>query len=210
MKIPLYKQDGSKAEDITVSDKVFGVEVNEGLMHRILMLQLSNGRIAISHTKTKGEVRGGGKKPYKQKHTGRARQGSTRNPHFVGGGVAFGPRSTRNYTVSASKKERRLALFSALSAKAAQNRIAALESFDADEMKTKVFAEMLKKLPFERKVLFILPQKSEGIMRTSRNIPHVKTLLVNYLNLDDLLKYDDVVFLKEALPKLEEVFTSAN
>lgn len=206
MKIPLYSQDGNKKGEITVPEEVFGQKMNEALVHRILLLQLANKRHPIAHTLTKGEVRGGGKKPYAQKHTGRARQGSSRNPHFRGGGVAFGPRNVQNFHLSASKNERRKALFCALSAKFKDSRIAALEDYITEKPKTKTFAAMLKKLPFEKDILLVLPQKNELVTKSSRNISRVKTLLVNYLNIADLLKYHDVVFFKDALPKLSEIF----
>lgn len=206
MKIPLYSQDGTKTGEVAVSQEIFGHKANKGLIHRILLLQLGNKRRPIAHTLTKGEVRGGGKKPYKQKHTGRARQGSTTNPHHRGGGVAFGPRNTRNFAVRASKNERRGALFGVLSDKFADGRVSALESFESEKPKTKAFAAMLAKLPFEKRILFVLPSKNEIFYKSSRNMPRVKSILVNYLNIDDLLKFQDVVFLKEALPKLEKLF----
>lgn len=206
MKIPLYTQDGTRKGELDASDKIFGHKPNQSLVHKILTMQLSNRRHPIAHTLTKGEIRGGGKKPYKQKHTGRARQGSTRNPHFKGGGVAFGPRNTRNFKLRATKNERRGALFSVLSDKVAAGRIAALEDYTAEKPKTKLFAEMLKKLPFEKKILFVLPAKDEFFSKSSRNIPRVKYILVNYLNVADILSYNDIVFLKDALPKLEEIF----
>lgn len=207
MKITLYTQDGAKKGEIAVSEKIFGVKVNKALIHKMLVMQMSNRRHPIAHTLTKGEVRGGGKKPYAQKHTGNARQGSITNPHFKGGGVAFGPRNVRNFKLRAPKKERRLALFSVLSEKFKDGKISALENFEAEKPKTKVFVQMLKKLPFEKSVLFVLPEKNENIIRCSRNIPTVKTLLVNCLNIADILKYRDVVFFKDSLPKLEEIFS---
>lgn len=207
MKIPLYSQDGAKKGEIAAPEKIFGVKANKALIHKILIRQLSNARHPIAHTLTKGEVRGGGKKPHAQKHTGRARQGSSTNPHMRGGGVAFGPRNVRNFELRAPKKERRLALFGVLSDKLQNGHVAALEGYAAtDPPKTKAFATMLKKLPFEKTVLFVLAGKDGIVTRSSRNISKVKTILVNYLNLDDILKYQDVVFFKEALPKLEEIF----
>lgn len=206
MKFPLYSQEGKQVGTVDGSDAVFGAEVREHLMHKILVMQLSNKRNPIAHTLTKGEVRGGGIKPRPQKHSGRARQGSTRNPHWIGGGVALGPRNDRNFRLRASKNERRTALFSALSAKANDSMIAALEGFESKAPKTKMFNEMLSKLPFEKKVLFVLPEKNDTIYRSARNIPRVKTITVNYLNLADLLSYQNVVFFKEALPKIEEIF----
>jgi large subunit ribosomal protein L4 len=202
MKIPLYSQDGTKKGEIAAPEKIFGVKANKALIHKILIRQLSNSRHPIAHTLTKGEVRGGGKKPHAQKHTGRARQGSITNPHMRGGGVAFGPRNVRNFELRAPKKERRIALFGALSDKLQNGHVAALEGYAADPPKTKTFAAMLKKLPFEKTVLFVLAGKDGMVTRSCRNIPRVKTLLVNYLNLDDILKFRDVVFFKDALEKL--------
>ena len=209
MNIPVYTQDGSKNGEIEAPKSIFEQKVNKALIHKILVMQLANRRHPIAHTLTKGEVRGGGKKPYAQKHTGQARQGSITNPHFRGGGVAFGPRNTRNFKLSAPKHERRNALFGALSEKLSDGRIAALESYDAGEVKTKQFAAMLKKLPFAKSVLFVLPAKNEKVARSSRNIPRVKSIVVNYINLADILKYHDVVFFKEAIPKLEEIFVTS-
>lgn len=209
MKISLYSQNGSKTGDLEVSEKIFGQKVNQALVHRILLLQLSNKRHPIAHTLTKGEVRGGGKKPHKQKHTGWARQGSIRNPHWKGGGVAFGPRNVRNFQLRASKKERRKALFCALSSKYTDGHIAALESYNNEPHKTKIFAAMLKKLPFEKNILFVAPEKNEMFFRSSRNIQRVKTILVNYLNIADILNHHDVIFMKDALAKLEKVFLTS-
>lgn len=206
MKIPLYSQQGAKVGELPVSEKIFGEKENTTLVHRMLILQQANKRSPIAHTLTKGEVRGGGKKPHRQKHTGWARQGSSRNPHFKGGGVAFGPRNVRNFTVAASKKERRKALFSALSSKYKSGAVAALEAFASEKKKTKDFAVMLTKLPFEKNVLFVTPAKDETFTRSSRNIPRVKSVIVNYLNIADILKFNNVVFLKDALPKLETIF----
>lgn len=206
MKIALYKQDGSRSGDVEVSERIFGAEPNENLVHRILLLQQANRRRPIAHTLTKGEVRGGGKKPHKQKHTGWARQGSSRSPHFRGGGVTFGPRSVRNFTLRASKGERRGALFSALSMKCKEGRISALEKFETASPKTKIFTTMLSALPFAKKTLFVLPEKNEVFAKSARNIPRVKTIIVNVLNVEDILTHQDVVFMQDALLKLEEVF----
>lgn len=206
MNIPLYSQDGTKKGDISVPDKIFGRKVNKNLIHKMLVLQLSNKRRPIAHTLTKGEVRGGGRKPYAQKHTGRARQGSVTNPHFIGGGVAFGPRNTRNFKLRASKNERRNALFSVLSAKASEGHVAALEDYKTEKPKTRDFAKMLSNLPFEKRVLFVLPAKNEMFTLSSRNIKRVKSIFINYLNVADILNNRDVVFLKDAIPELEKIF----
>lgn len=207
--ITLYNQQGEKKDDIKVSGKIFGVKFHQDLIHQALVRQHANARLGmIAHTKTKGEVRGGGRKPYRQKGTGRARQGSTRNPHWVGGGVAFGPRNNRNYSQMMPKKQRRLALFSALSEKHRDSNVIALDAYNSEEIKTKAFAEMLKKLPIEKDVLIVLSEKNNVVQRSSRNIPTAKTILVNYLNIADLQKYHTVLFMEDALKKIDELFLS--
>lgn len=204
--VALYNQNGDKQKDVKVSDQIFGAPFNQDLIHQALVRQLSNARLGvIAHTKTRSEVRGGGRKPFRQKGTGRARQGSIRDPHQIGGGVAHGPRNNRNFKKNMPKKQRRLALFSAISAKCEENKIMALDKYEG-EMKTKPFQQMIQKLPIEKDVLIVLPEKNEVIEKSSRNIPKVKTLLVNYLNIADLQKYDSVLFLEPALKKIEEVF----
>ncbi len=208
-KIALYNQNGEKQGDVTVSDKVFGVTFHKDLIHQALVRQLANARVAsIAHTKTKAEVRGGGAKPFRQKGTGRARQGSIRNPHYVGGGVAFGPRNARNFKKEMPKKQRRTALFSALSAKLKDDQIFAIEEYKTDAPKTKAFVEMLQKLPVSDDVLVVLPKKDETLQKSARNVPFAKTILVNYLNIADLQKYRHVMFLKDAIAKLEKTYLS--
>ncbi|HMR01149.1 MAG TPA: 50S ribosomal protein L4 [Candidatus Gracilibacteria bacterium] len=205
-KVALYNQKGDKKGDVTVSDAIFAAKFNEDLIHQALVRQLANARLGmIAHTKTRAEVRGGGRKPFRQKGTGRARQGSTRSPQQIGGGVAHGPRNNRNFKKDMPKKQRRLALFSALSAKLGENKIIALDKYEG-EVKTKPFAEMLKKLPIEKEVLVVVAEKNELIQKSSSNIPFAKSLLVNYLNIADLQKYDTVLFEEAALKKIEEVF----
>lgn len=206
-KVSLYNQLGEKKGEIQVTDTIFSAKFNEDLIHQALVRQLANARVAeITHTKTKSEVRGGGRKPYAQKGTGQARQGSIRNPHFKGGGVSFGPRNNRNYKQMMPKKQRRLALFSALSHKLENNKVIALDKYEADGAKTKKFMEMLHKLPIEKDVLILIPEKNDLVQKSSRNIPFVKTMLVNYLNIRDLQRFDEVVFFEKALKKMEEIF----
>lgn len=205
-KVTLYNQKGEKKGDVQVSEQIFGAKFNKDLVHQALVRQLSNGRLGvIAHTKTKAEVRGGGRKPFRQKGTGNARQGSIRSPHMIGGGVAHSPRNNRNFHKQMPKKQRRLALFSALSVKFSEDKIMALDKYEGD-MKTKAFAEMIKSLPIQKDVLVVLSEKSPIIEKSGNNIPSVKTLLVNYLNIADLQKYDSIVFLESALKKMEEVF----
>lgn len=206
IKAPLYNQKGETKGDITLNPAIFEIPFNRELVHQALVRQLSNQRFVIAHTKTKGEVRGGGAKPFRQKGTGRARQGSKRSPLNRGGGVIFGPRNTRNFEKDMPKKQRRKALFSALSEKAREKKILALAKYEAEKPKTKEFADMLKLLPIEKDVLIVLAEKNDILARSARNIKTVKTITANYLNIKDLIKYDKVLFLKEALEKLEKVF----
>jgi len=207
LKIDLYNQAGTKTGEVTVPEEIFGQKFNKDLVHQALVRQHANARLGmIAHTLTKGEVRGGGKKPFKQKGTGKARQGSIRNPHYIHGGVAFGPRNNKNYKQMMPKKQRRLALFSALSVKMAEGKILALAEYKNDKVKTKTFEQMLHKLPIEKDVLVVLPAKDQLIEKSSNNLPFVKSIQVSYLNIADLQKYDHVLFLQEALKKMEEVF----
>ncbi len=193
---------------ITVSDTVFSTPFNKDLIHQSLIRQLSNARPGVfAHTKTKAEVRGGGRKPFRQKGTGKARQGSTRNPHWVGGGVAFGPRNVRNFKKDMPKKQRRLALFSALSAKLAENKILALDKYEADNISTKKFMEVLQALPIDKDVLVVIKEKDEKIVKSNNNLPFTKTILVNYLNIADLQKYEHVLFIGEdSVTQVEKIF----
>lgn len=208
-KIALYNQNGEQKGDITASDKIFSVTFHKDLIHQALVRQLANARVAsIAHTKTKAEVKGGGAKPFRQKGTGRARQGSIRNPHYVGGGVAFGPRNEKNFKKDMPKKQRRVALFSALSAKLKDDQIFALEEYKTEGPKTKAFVEMLYKLPVNDDVLVVLPEKNEALQKSARNVPFAKIILVNYLNIADLQKYRHVMFMKDAIAKLEKTYLS--
>lgn len=206
MKVDLYTQKGEKNGTLELPKEIFEIPFNKDLVHQALVRQLSNSRTVVAFTKTKGEVRGGGKKPYAQKGTGRARQGSTRNPHMKGGGVAFGPRNVRNFEKLMPKQQRRKALFCALSEKARNNEILALEGYETEKPKTKDFASLLKKLPIEQDVLIVIPEKNMTVQRSTRNIPHTKTIIANYLNIQDLQKYQKVLLFKEAVSKIKENF----
>lgn len=209
MKASIYSQTGEQKGEITLNKDIFEVEINEGLIHQMLLLQQTNSRNAIAHTKTRGDVNGGGKKPYRQKGTGRARHGSSRTPIHRGGGIVFGPLKNRNFTIAMPKKQRRKALFCALSSKAKDNSILILENYEAKEPKTKEFAAMIEKLPVDRNALLIIPEKNELIQKSSRNAANVKTVLAGYLNIQDILKFKSLIFLKDSLPKLEETFLKA-
>lgn len=206
-KAVLYNQKGEKKGDIELQESFFGVPMNESLIQRMVQYQSNNGRKPVAHVQSRADVRGGGRKPYKQKGTGNARQGSIRAPHYKGGGVVFGPKNVRNFVQLMPKKQRRAALFTALSSKAVDNKILVLDKYEG-EIKTKDFAKMIEKLPLERDCLFIIPEKSELIEKSSANIPNVKTILVNYLNVLDVLKFENLVFLKSSLDKFEDTFTT--
>lgn len=206
MKIDLYTQSGEKKGTTDASDAMFKVVVNDELIRLSVIRQLANRRNAQAHVKTRADVRGGGKKPWRQKGTGRARFGSSRNPIWRGGGVAFGPRNVRNFSLDMPKKARRSALFSCLSQKAADSKVFALDVYKADGPKTKDFAAMVAKLPAGRSLLIILDKKDEGLEKSANNLPNVKTILVDYLNPHDLLSYDNVMFLEASIKRAEELF----
>ena len=206
MKIDLYQQSGEKKGTVEASDKLFKSAIKEELMRLVLVRQLANARQATACTKTRGEVRGGGHKPMKQKHTGRARQGSSRSPLWPGGGIAFGPRGNRNFTLKITKSAARGALFSALSQKAAAHAVIALDKFESKTPTTKEFASLVKKLPVTRSLLVVLSEKNNGLEKSVRNLKNVKTVLVDYLNLHDLMKYTTVMFMESALKKAEVLF----
>ncbi len=208
MKITLYSQKGEMTGEIELPKEIFEVPFNKDLVHQALLRQLSNKRVAIAHTKTRAEVRGGGRKPFRQKGTGNARQGTIRAPHMRGGGVVFGPRNTRNFSKDMPKKQRRKALFCALSEKARDNEIIALEGYQAEKPQTKAFSAMLQKLPIEKDVLIVIPEKNQIIQKSCKNIPFAKTILANYINIKDLQKYEKVLLLKDTIDKIKETYLS--
>jgi large subunit ribosomal protein L4 len=206
MKIDLYAQSGDKKGSVDVSDAMFKVAVNDELIRLSVIRQLSNNRQTSAHVKTRGEVRGGGRKPWRQKGTGRARFGSSRNPVWRGGGIAFGPRNVRNFDLDMPKKARRAALFSCLSQKVADNQVFALDTYKADTPKTKDFSAMVSKLPSGRSLLVVLEKKDEAIEKSAGNLPNVKTILVDYLNPHDLLTYENIMFMEPSIKRAEELF----
>lgn len=210
MKVDLYTQKGEKKGQVDLPKEIFEVPFNKDLVHQALVRQLANKRVAIAHTKTRADVRGGGRKPFKQKGTGNARQGTIRAPHMRGGGVVFGPNKNRNFSKDMPKKQRRKALFCALSEKARDNEIIALEGYTSEKAQTKPFAEMLKKLPIERNVLIVISEKDQIVQKSSSNLPNTKTILANYVNIQDLQKYRKVLFFKNAIDKLKETFLTTN
>lgn len=203
MNLPLKDMAGKQVGEIELSDAVFAAPVNTHLMHQALLRQLSNARLGTHKTKTRGEVEGGGRKPFRQKGTGRARQGSTRAPQWIGGGTVFGP-TPRKYVKQLPKKMFRVALRSALTAKAAAGQIVIVDNVDVTEAKTKVIVGMLKALELsDNNVLLVLPTKNELVQRSAGNLDKVKMLLSGYLNIRDILGYDTLLLSKGAVEHIE-------
>ncbi len=206
MKATLYNQKGEKKGELSLAKNIFEVEIKEGLVHEYLVYQQANERMTIAHTKSKADVRGGGRKPWKQKGTGRARQGSIRNPHWKGGGVAFGPKKWENYEKMMPKKMRRAALFSILTSKAKEGKIMALDKFELEKPKTKEFAQLLIKLQIERNVLVVMNKTEETLKRSAANHKNAKVIQSGYMNPADLLKYDNLMFTETALKDIETTY----
>jgi large subunit ribosomal protein L4 len=203
-KVDLVNIDGKKVGSIELSDDIFAVEVNEDVIHDVVVNYMSNQRQGTQSTKTRSEVRGGGRKPWKQKGTGRARQGSIRAPQWIKGGVAMGPKP-RSYKYTLNKKVKRLALKSALSSKVLENQIIVLDSLDFNEIKTKNMAKVLENLKVQN-ALIVLADKNFNVQASARNIPNVKTALVNTMNVYEVLKHDKFIVTKAAVEKIEEVY----
>jgi len=206
MKIDLYTQEGVKNGTLDLPKEMFEVPFNMDLIHQALVRQTANERVNLAHTKLREDVRGGGRKPYKQKGTGNARQGSIRSAQWRGGAIIFGQRNNRNFSKDMPKKQRRQALFSALSVKAKENQIIALEGYKADKPKTKTFEALIKKLPIKRNVLIVLPEKNEIIEKSAANLSNVKIITAGYVNIRDLRDYRMVLLLKDAVAKMQETF----
>lgn len=204
-KIDVYNIEGKKVNDVELKEDIFGIIPNEELVHSVIVNYLANQRQGTQSTKTKAEVRGGGKKPWRQKGTGRARQGSIRAPHWVGGGIALGPKP-RSYSYKLNKKERRLAIKSCLSSKVIENELTVVDKFEFNAIKTKEVAKMLNSLKLEGKTLILLPEKNEIIQKSARNIKGVKTLSVNTINAYDLVNYKNLVVTLDTVKRLEEVY----
>jgi len=203
-KVSVYNIEGKEVGDIELNDAIFGVEVNEHLVHMAVVAQLANKRQGTQKAKTRSEVRGGGRKPWKQKGTGHARQGSIRAPQWKGGGVVFAP-TPRDYTTTMNKKEKRAALKSALSNAVAENKLIVVDEIHFDEIKTKNFQNMLNALNVQ-KAFVLLDENDKNTVLSARNIQDVKTAQVNELNVYDVLRYGTVLATKAALLKVEEVY----
>ena len=204
-KVDVYNIEGKKVSDIELNENIFGIEPNEAVVHSVLVNYLANQRQGTQSTKTRSEVSGGGRKPWRQKGTGRARQGSIRAPQWVKGGIALGPRP-RSYKYTVNKKERRLAIRSVLSSKVLENNLVVLDKAEMKEIKTQAMVKTLANLKVEGKTLILLPEKNENVQKSARNIKNVKTTLVNTINVYDLLKYNKLVVTLDAVKKLEEVY----
>ena len=205
-KVDVYSMEGSVVGDVDLSDGIFGIKPNEAVLHAVVLNQLANRRRGTQSTKTRSEVRGGGRKPYRQKGTGRARQGSRRSVQWTGGGVALGPKP-RSYRYTVPKKVRRLAMKSALSAKAAGQDIVVLEKLEFEQIKTKRMVSVLGNLSVEdNTALVVIAGNDETVVRSARNIPGVKTSSVNTMNVYDILKHEKFVVTLDALAGIEEVY----
>ena len=202
--VSVYNMEGKEVGSIELNDAVFGVEVNEHLVHMAVVSQLANKRQGTQSAKTRSEVSGGGKKPWRQKGTGHARQGSTRAPQRTGGGTVFAPKP-RDYSFKMNRKEKRAALFSALSSKVADNKIVVVDEFKLDEIKTKKFVEVMNNLKVN-KALVVVEEDNKNVVLSGRNIPTVKVEANNEINTYDVVKYDTLVVTKAAVEKIQEVY----
>ncbi|MCI8630058.1 MAG: 50S ribosomal protein L4 [Firmicutes bacterium] len=202
--VAVMNMNGENVGSIELNDAVFGIEANEHVMHLAVVQYLANQRQGTQSAKTRAEVRGGGRKPWRQKGTGRARQGSTRSPQWTGGGVVFAPKP-RDYSFKLNRKVKRLALQSALSCKVAENKMIVLDELTLNEIKTKEMVKVLENIKCG-KALIVMDGSNKNVMLSARNIPDVKTASVNTINVYDLLKYNTLVVTKDAVAKIEEVY----
>ena len=203
-KVSVYNIEGKVVGDIELNDAVFGVEVNEHLVHMAVVSQLANNRQGTQSAKTRAEVSGGGRKPWRQKGTGHARQGSTRAPQWTGGGVVFAPKP-RDYSFKMNKKEKNIALKSALTSRVAEDKLIVLDSIAFEEIKTKNMVAVLDNLKVN-KALVVLNDNDQNVVLSARNIPNVKTASTNTINVYDILKYDQLIVTKDAVATIEEVY----
>ena len=204
-KVDVYDIKGKKVSDVELAEAIFGIEPNEAIVHSVLVNYLANQRQGTQSTKTRAEVRGGGRKPWRQKGTGRARQGSIRAPQWVKGGIALGPKP-RSYKYTVNKKERRLAIKSLLSSKVLEKELTVVDKLELAEIKTKTMVKALADLKVEGKTLIVLPENNQNVLMSSRNIEGVKTITLNNINVFDLLKYNNLVLPLETVKKIEEVY----
>ena len=204
-KVDVFDIKGKKVSDIELAESVFGIEPNENIVHAVLVNYLANQRQGTQSTKTRAEVRGGGKKPWRQKGTGRARQGSIRAPQWIKGGIALGPKP-RSYKYTVNKKEKRLAIKSVLSSKVLEKELTVVDKLELKEIKTKSMVNALSALKVEGKTLIIVPERNTNVLMSARNIEGVKTITANNINVFDLLKYTNLILPVDTVKKLEEVY----
>ena len=204
-KVNVYNQLGEVVGDIELNEAIFGIEVNEHVVYEVVKNHLANRRQGTQSAKTRAEVRGGGRKPWRQKGTGRARQGSIRAPQWKGGGVVFAPKP-RSYRYSVPQKVRRLAMRSVLTSKVLEGELRVLDALTIDAFSTKKAKEILKNLNLETKTIIVLSEGNEKIVKSFANLPKVETVVVDYMNVYDLLRFDNLVIVKDALSKIEEVY----
>ena len=202
--VAVYNIEGKEVDKLELNDNVFGVEINEHLVHLAVVSQLANGRQGTQSAKTRSEVSGGGRKPWRQKGSGHARQGSTRSPQWTGGGVVFAPKP-RDYSMKMNKREKQIAIKSALTSKVQDSKLIVVDEFKLDEIKTSKFAQILDNLKAP-KALVVTKDKDEKVVLSARNIPTVKTTMTNSINVYDILKYDSLVITKDAVAAIEEVY----
>ena len=202
--VAVYNIEGKEVDKLELNDNVFGVEINEHLVHLAVVSQLANGRQGTQSAKTRSEVSGGGRKPWRQKGTGHARQGSTRSPQWTGGGVVFAPKP-RDYSMKMNKREKQIAIKSALTSKVQDSKLIVVDEFKLDEIKTSKFVQILDNLKAP-KALVVTKDKDEKVVLSAKNIPTVKTTMTNSINVYDILKYDSLVLTKDAVAAIEEVY----
>ena len=202
--VAVYNIEGKEVGTVELNDNIYGVEINENIVHKAVVTYLANQRQGTQSAKTRSEVSGGGRKPWRQKGTGHARQGSTRSPQWTGGGVVFAPKP-RDYSVKMNKREKQIALFSALSSKVQDSKFIVVDDLTLDEVKTAKFVEVLKNLK-ANKALVVTKDKNENVILSSRNIPNVDTIMSSTINVYDILKHDSLVITKDAALAIEEVY----
>lgn len=207
--VKVYNIKGESIGQVELPDRHFGVKPSTSLIHSVVVAQDANRRTTKASTKTRGEVAGGGRKPWRQKGTGRARQGSIRSPQWVGGGITFGPRKERNYSIKINRKAKRAALFMILSDRVKHEKFVVVDKFPIDEPKTKVFYGWTKALPFGRKTIVVVPESNQVLMRMVKNLQNIQLVTVNTLHVADLVKYTTIVFEQSSLAAFEALYNKA-
>jgi large subunit ribosomal protein L4 len=208
LKVKVYNLEGKEVDELKLDSAIFGVEINPALVHQAVTAQQANARLTLAHTKTKGEVRGGGRKPWRQKGTGRARHGSRRSPLWIGGGVTFGPRTERNYEQKINKKMKRKALLMGLTDKLAEENLIVVDKLEMPEIKTKNLVKILNSLPAQKakSTLIVLAAKDEKILKSVQNLTSVKTILADSLNIVDIMQYQAMIIDRAGIKKISEVY----